>query len=123
MAFPALLDACVLVPITLTDLLLRLPKPSGCWFMITVSAGKCPVFGHFPAQLVIMLRPDVLTSWHCDTVGSTPDWRRYDRAHEMGIYKRYFDLIASGRKTIEICVNDSSRKTIKEGSLIRFRCR
>lgn len=44
------------------------------------------------------------------------------RAHEMGIYKRYFDLIATGRKTVEIRVNDSSRKKIKEGSLIRFRC-
>lgn len=44
------------------------------------------------------------------------------RAHEMGIYKRYFDLIAAGRKTTEIRVNDSSRKKIKEGSLIRFRC-
>jgi ASC-1-like (ASCH) protein len=44
------------------------------------------------------------------------------RAHEMGIYKRYFDLIASGRKTVEIRVNDSSRQKIKEGSLIRFRC-
>ncbi|HEY6422375.1 MAG TPA: ASCH domain-containing protein [Pseudonocardiaceae bacterium] len=44
------------------------------------------------------------------------------RAHEMGIYKRYFDLIATGRKTTEIRVNDSSRKKIKIGSLIRFRC-
>jgi ASC-1-like (ASCH) protein len=44
------------------------------------------------------------------------------RAHEMGIYKRYFDLIATGRKTTEIRVNDSSRKKIKEGSLFRFRC-
>jgi ASC-1-like (ASCH) protein len=44
------------------------------------------------------------------------------RAHEMGIYKRYFDLITAGRKTTEIRVNDSSRKKIKEGSLIRFRC-
>jgi ASC-1-like (ASCH) protein len=42
--------------------------------------------------------------------------------HEMGIYKRYFDLIASGSKTTEIRVNDSSRKKIKPGSLIRFRC-
>jgi ASC-1-like (ASCH) protein len=40
----------------------------------------------------------------------------------MGIYKRYFDLIAQGRKTTEVRVNDSSRKKIKEGSLIRFRC-
>ncbi|MGH3918002.1 MAG: ASCH domain-containing protein [Pseudonocardiaceae bacterium] len=45
------------------------------------------------------------------------------RAHEMGIYKRYYDLIASGRKTTEIRVNDSSRRKITEGSLIRFRCR
>lgn len=44
------------------------------------------------------------------------------RAHEMGIYKRYFDLIATAGKTTEIRVNDSSRKKIKEGSLIRFRC-
>lgn len=44
------------------------------------------------------------------------------RAHEMGIYKRYFDLIATGRKTTEIRVNDSSRKKIKKGSLIRFHC-
>lgn len=44
------------------------------------------------------------------------------RTHEMGIYKRYFDLIATGRKTTEIRVNDSSRKKIKPGSLIRFRC-
>ena len=44
------------------------------------------------------------------------------RAHEMGIYKRYFDLIVSGRKTTEIRVNDSSRRKIKVGSLIRFRC-
>lgn len=40
----------------------------------------------------------------------------------MGIYKRYFDLIASGHKTIEIRVNDSSRRNIKMGALIRFRC-
>lgn len=44
------------------------------------------------------------------------------RAHEMGIYKRYFDLIVTGRKTTEIRVNDSSRSKIKKGSLIRFRC-
>jgi ASC-1-like (ASCH) protein len=44
------------------------------------------------------------------------------RAHDMGIYKRYFDLIATGRKTTEIRVNDSSRRNIKPGSLIRFTC-
>jgi ASC-1-like (ASCH) protein len=44
------------------------------------------------------------------------------RAHEMGIHKRYFDLITQGKKTTEVRVNDSSRRKIKEGSLIRFRC-
>lgn len=51
-----------------------------------------------------------------------PDLDSRPRAHEMGIYKRYFDLIASGRKTTEIRVNDSSRAKIKPGALIRFRC-
>jgi ASC-1-like (ASCH) protein len=45
------------------------------------------------------------------------------RAHEMGIYKRYFDLIAAGTKTTEIRVNDASRAKLTVGSLIRFRCR
>lgn len=45
------------------------------------------------------------------------------RAHEMGIYKRYFDLIAAGKKTTEIRVNDSSRARLKEGDLLRFKCR
>lgn len=44
------------------------------------------------------------------------------RAHEMGLYKRYFDLVATGRKSTEIRVDDSSRRKIKAGSLIRFRC-
>lgn len=44
------------------------------------------------------------------------------RAHEMGIYRRYFDLITSGQKTTEIRVNDSSRRKIKPRSLIWFKC-
>ena len=44
------------------------------------------------------------------------------RAHEMGIYKRYFDLIAAGAKTTEIRVNDSSRAKLTVGSLIRAPC-
>ncbi|MFF1669519.1 ASCH domain-containing protein [Nocardiopsis flavescens] len=45
------------------------------------------------------------------------------RAHEMGIYKRYFDLIRAGTKTTEIRVDDSSRTRLKVGDLLRFRCR
>jgi ASC-1-like (ASCH) protein len=51
------------------------------------------------------------------------DLAQRPRAHEMGIYKRYFDLIASGRKTTEIRVDDSSRKRLKTGDLLRFTCR
>ena len=36
---------------------------------------------------------------------------------------RYFNLIAAGRKTTEIRVNDPSHRKIKKGSLIRFTCR
>ncbi len=52
-----------------------------------------------------------------------PELAERPRAHEMGIYKRYFDLIASGRKTVEIRVADAARQRIRPGSLIRFRCR
>ncbi|WP_328989975.1 ASCH domain-containing protein [Kribbella sp. NBC_01245] len=42
--------------------------------------------------------------------------------HEMRIYRSYFDLIITGRKTTEIRVNDARRSNIREGALIRFRC-
>ena len=42
--------------------------------------------------------------------------------HEMHLDRRYFDLVALGRKTIEIRVDDARRRTIRAGSLIRFRC-
>jgi ASC-1-like (ASCH) protein len=73
-------------------------------------------------------RPTPTTLWRPFTVkelGRLMTARPTDtvvRAHEMGIYRSYFDLIVSGRKTIEIRVNDSSRRKIKVGSLIRFRC-
>ena len=47
----------------------------------------------------------------------------WSTAHEMGVYKRYFDLIASGEKTTEIRVDDSSRKRLKESDPLRFKCR
>lgn len=34
------------------------------------------------------------------------------RTHEMNLYARYFELIATGSKTIEVRVNDSSRRQI-----------
>jgi ASC-1-like (ASCH) protein len=65
--------------------------------------------------------------WHCVSLNNVDAlvFRSFtvrELGRLMGIYKRYFDPIVSGSKTIEIRVNDSSRKKIKTGSLIRFRC-
>jgi ASC-1-like (ASCH) protein len=45
------------------------------------------------------------------------------RAREMPIYKRYFDLIASGQKTVEVRVAYPSNQRLQPGQLIRFTCR
>jgi ASC-1-like (ASCH) protein len=41
----------------------------------------------------------------------------------MPIYKRYFDLIASGRKTIEVRVAYSANRRLTADQLLRFTCR
>lgn len=46
-----------------------------------------------------------------------------ERAREMPIYKRYFDLIASGRKTVEVRVAYPSNKRLTSSHLLRFTCR
>jgi ASC-1-like (ASCH) protein len=45
------------------------------------------------------------------------------RARDMPIYKRYYDLIANGTKTIEVRVAYTSMLRIKAGDQIRFTCR
>lgn len=45
------------------------------------------------------------------------------RARDMPIYKRYYDLIANGSKTIEVRVAYTSMLRIKAGDQIRFTCR
>jgi ASC-1-like (ASCH) protein len=47
---------------------------------------------------------------------------RSNRARLIRIYRKYFDLIASGRKTIEIRVGYSSMRRIKPGQELRFAC-
>jgi ASC-1-like (ASCH) protein len=44
------------------------------------------------------------------------------RARVLYIYRKYFDMIASGDKTIEIRVGYSSMRRIQAGQLIRFAC-
>lgn len=41
--------------------------------------------------------------------------------HEMRLQERYFDLIASGKKTYEVRLNDEKRQRIRIGDLIVFR--
>ncbi len=43
-------------------------------------------------------------------------------AREMPIYKRYFDLIATGQKTIEVRVAYPSNKHLAPGQLLMFTC-
>ncbi len=46
-----------------------------------------------------------------------------ERAREMPIYKRYFDLIASGEKTVEVRVAYPANKRLAAGQLLKFTCR
>ncbi|MEU7901325.1 ASCH domain-containing protein [Actinoplanes sp. NPDC049118] len=44
------------------------------------------------------------------------------RAREMNLYRRYFDLLAAGRKTIEVRVQYPNLRNLAAGQLIRFVC-
>jgi ASC-1-like (ASCH) protein len=43
------------------------------------------------------------------------------RVHELNLYRRYFDLVAAGRKSIEVRVRYPHLADISPGDLIRFR--
>ncbi|MGI5155845.1 ASCH domain-containing protein [Microbispora sp. CA-102843] len=44
------------------------------------------------------------------------------RAREMNLYRRYFDLLAAGRKTIEVRVRYPNLRNLAAGQHIRFLC-
>ncbi|GAA0950166.1 ASCH domain-containing protein [Nonomuraea longicatena] len=44
------------------------------------------------------------------------------RAREMNLYRRYFDLVADGTKTIEVRVQYASLRTLAADDHIRFVC-
>ncbi|MEZ0073373.1 ASCH domain-containing protein [Planotetraspora sp. GP83] len=44
------------------------------------------------------------------------------RAREMNLYRGYFDLVAAGRKTIEVRVQYPNLRSLKAGDHIRFVC-
>ena len=44
------------------------------------------------------------------------------RTYEMNLYRRYFDLVASGRKTIEVRVRYPKFRSLTTGDHIRFVC-
>ncbi|MDH6626623.1 ASC-1-like (ASCH) protein [Streptomyces sp. LBL] len=43
------------------------------------------------------------------------------RRHELNLYRQYFDLVAAGRKTIEVRVRYPHLEGIAAGDVIRFR--
>ncbi|MFF7769049.1 ASCH domain-containing protein [Streptomyces massasporeus] len=46
---------------------------------------------------------------------------RTARVHELNLYRRYFDLVAVGRKTIEVRVKYQHLADMTAGDTIRFR--
>ena len=44
------------------------------------------------------------------------------RARHMNLYRRYFDLVASGRKKIEVRVQYANLRNLAPGQYIRFAC-
>ncbi|MGA5354070.1 ASCH domain-containing protein [Streptomyces thermodiastaticus] len=43
------------------------------------------------------------------------------RVHELNLYRRYFDLVAAGQKTIEVRVKYPHLEDLAAGDVIRFR--
>lgn len=43
------------------------------------------------------------------------------RFHELNLYRRYFDLVAAGQKTIEVRVKYPHLEDLAAGDVIRFR--
>ncbi|MEV5875786.1 ASCH domain-containing protein [Streptomyces sp. NPDC052101] len=43
------------------------------------------------------------------------------RVHDLNLYRQYFDLVASGRKTIEVRVKHPHLSDLAAGDIIRFR--
>src|SRR5215469_13866780 len=44
------------------------------------------------------------------------------RVREMNLYRRYFDMVADGSKTIEVRVQYPNLRSLKAGDYIRFVC-
>lgn len=55
-------------------------------------------------------------------MNARPDTETGVRAREMNLYRRYFDLVASGRKTIEVRVQYPNLRSLAAGDHIRFIC-
>ncbi len=55
-------------------------------------------------------------------MASRPATATAPRAREMNLYRRYFDLVANGSKTIEVRVQYPNLRNLKPGDHIRFVC-
>lgn len=90
--------------------------PNGCSTRPTYCSPTC---GSLPRALGRRNRlPDVPTDEERhDPMSNT----RTARMHELNLYRRYFDLVAIGRKTIEVRVKYPHLADMTAGDTIRFR--
>jgi len=55
-------------------------------------------------------------------MNARPDFDNSAPTREMNLYRRYFDLVASGRKTIEVRVQYPNLRSLAAGDQVRFFC-
>tara|TARA_R110002072_G_scaffold66163_2_gene163294 strand:- start:1284 stop:2750 length:1467 start_codon:yes stop_codon:yes gene_type:complete len=79
------------------------------WLVETITGDPKDFFRAFTTTEIVRL-------WDMRPVTKGP------RVRGMAIYKRFFNMIANGEKTIEVRVGYSSMKKIQPGQLIRFEC-
>ena len=111
----------------------RVPKPTGVrpWMLDATSwDGAVDDFADAMVWLVRLMLTDPkhfyrsYTTMEIDRLMSartiTPT--QPTRARHMNLYRRYFDLVSSGRKTIEVRVQYANLRNLGPGQYIRFAC-
>ncbi|WP_369405788.1 ASCH domain-containing protein, partial [Streptacidiphilus anmyonensis] len=111
----------------------RVPKPSGVrpWMLDATSwDGTVDDFADAMVWLVRLMLTDPkhfyrsYTTLEVDRLMSTRTITptQPQRARHMNLYRCYFDLVASGRKTIEVRVQYDNLRRLEAGQYIRFAC-
>ena len=110
----------------------RLPAPPGsaAWMLdVTDWPGDIDSYVDAMVDLVGRMLADPkhfyrsYTTQEIDRIMSArPATPASSRAREMNLFRRYFDLVASGRKTIEVRVQYPNLRKLAPGDRIRFIC-